>query len=228
MKDSELGKIVIKKNGRAKSFTARVRYGVFHITAPSFVSEASIREFIAQNRKALMELKVTQSLPLIQDGFSIQSDAYDLYLKLGKSTTSSLSVEDKAHTLLLNRDFNFDDANSQQWLRKVIEETLVTRAKQVFPPVLRDLANKHSLFFLRMSINRAKTRWGSCSSRQSINLSCYTLLLPSPLIRYVMLHELTHTIHMNHGEKFWALLNQLCEGKAEALNAELQRYKMPF
>lgn len=228
MKDSKLGEIVIKKNGRAKSFIARVKYGVLHITVPSFVSEASIREFVNQNKKALMELKVNQPLVLIQNSFSIHADEYVLNLKLGNNTTSSLRVEDKIHTLLLKQDFDFENENSQRWLRKVIEETLVARAKQVFPPILKDLANKHSLSFSKVSINRAKTRWGSCSSNQFINLSCYAVLLPLPLIRYVMLHELSHTIHMNHGKEFWSLLNQLSGGRAEALDIELRQFKLPF
>lgn len=228
MKDVKLGEIVIRKSGRAKSFIARVRYGVLHLTVPTFVSEKSIRKFIDENRESLMKLKAAQPFLRIGESFTIDADEYVLHLKLGRSTKSTLHVEGKIHTLLLKQDFSFEEDEAQQWLRKVIEETLVTRAKQVFPPVLQDLANKHSLSFSRVSINRAKTRWGSCSIDQSINLSCYALLLPTVLFRYVMLHELAHTLHMNHGEKFWACLDLWTEGRAKALNLELRGYKLPF
>ncbi|WP_373802195.1 M48 metallopeptidase family protein, partial [Bacteroides heparinolyticus] len=64
--------------------------------------------------------------------------------------------------------------------------------------------------------------------RGNINLSYYLVLLPKHLIDYVLLHELAHTREMNHGERFWALLDKLTEGKAEALRMELKQYRTEF
>ena len=76
-----------------------------------------------------------------------------------------------------------------------------------------------------MKINSSKGRWGSCSARKAINLSYYLVLLPKHLIDYVLLHELCHTREMNHGERFWALLNSVTDGKALELREELKQYK---
>lgn len=123
---------------------------------------------------------------------------------------------------------NFKDTNRQQWLFQVLTEQLRKQAKLLLPDRLHTLACRHGLPFSRVSINSARTRWGSCSSRKSINLSLYLMLLPSRLIDYVLLHELCHTREMNHGPRFWALLDSLTGGQARALRKELRCFRPQF
>jgi len=54
-----------------------------------------------------------------------------------------------------------------------------------------------------------KTRWGSFSSRGTLSLNYKLLFLPEPLLRHVILHELSHSVHMNHSDEFWNLLHSL-------------------
>ena len=55
-------------------------------------------------------------------------------------------------------------------------------------------------------INSAKTRWGSCSSKQSINFSWRLIMTDNDVIDYVVVHELAHIIQMNHSKKFWTIV----------------------
>jgi len=57
-----------------------------------------------------------------------------------------------------------------------------------------------------VKINGANTRWGSCSSRKSLNFSWRLIMANDDVIDYVVIHELAHLIHMNHSEKFWAVV----------------------
>lgn len=88
-----------------------------------------------------------------------------------------------------------------RWLKRHARARLV--------PLLHQLSEQHQLPFNQISIRAQKGRWGSCSSRKNINLNCLLLFLPEPLVRHVMLHELTHTIHMNHSNAFWQFLEKL-------------------
>jgi len=62
---------------------------------------------------------------------------------------------------------------------------------------------------------------------KSINLSLYLMLLTAPLIDYVILHELCHTKEMNHGIRFWKLMDKVTESKSKELRAQLKKYHMP-
>lgn len=109
----------------------------------------------------------------------------------------------------------------------VNEMELKLKAREYLPARLHFLASRHGFEFSSVKISRSKARWGSCSSKKSINLSLYLMLLPDRLIDYVLLHELCHTRHMNHGPEFWLLMDRVCNGMARTFRKELHKYHIP-
>jgi predicted metal-dependent hydrolase len=107
------------------------------------------------------------------------------------------------------------------------DETLRKEARAYLPAELRRLAETHGFRYNRLAIRKSRTRWGSCSSKKNINLSLFLMILPPHLIEYVLLHELCHTVEMNHGPRFWELLNRYTDGRAKALQKELRGYHIP-
>jgi predicted metal-dependent hydrolase len=107
------------------------------------------------------------------------------------------------------------------------ENELRARAKHYLPVEMQRLAQLHGFLYKQVKIRKSRTRWGSCSSKGTINLSFYLMLLPVHLIEYVLLHELCHTVEMNHSAAFWLLLDKHTEGRAKVLRKELRRYYIP-
>jgi len=89
-------------------------------------------------------------------------------------------------------------------------------------PWLEKLSRETGLLFRRTQIRGQKTRWGSCSSRGTISLNYKLLFLPPHLVNYIMVHELCHTVHLNHSSKFWSFLASF-EPACVALDAEIKR-----
>ena len=99
------------------------------------------------------------------------------------------------------------------------------KAREKLKKRLDEMAAAHGFSYNRLFLRQQKTRWGSCSARNNINLNLKLARLPDELLDYVILHELVHTRIKNHGVKFWAELEGLMEG-ARQLDRELGRYRL--
>lgn len=76
-------------------------------------------------------------------------------------------------------------------------------AETLLPQRLALLSERTGLDYNKVSVKQLKSRWGSCSSDKEITLNLYLMQLPWHLIDYVLIHELSHTKVMRHGEPFW-------------------------
>ena len=76
-----------------------------------------------------------------------------------------------------------------------------------------------------ISIRNQKTRWGSCSSKGTLNFNYQIALLPPHLADYIIVHELCHRGEMNHSVRFWNLVAKTCPDHLR-LRAELRRYRL--
>jgi predicted metal-dependent hydrolase len=82
-------------------------------------------------------------------------------------------------------------------------------AKIYLPLRVSELAEKHHFHYTSVTCRHQQTRWGSCSYRNSINLNIELMRLPERLIDYIILHELTHTVHKHHQKAFWTHLEKV-------------------
>ena len=94
------------------------------------------------------------------------------------------------------------------------------------PPRVAAIAARTGLKYGRLSIRAARSKWGSCSGRNDISLSLFTMLLPEHLRDYVIIHELCHTVHHNHSPRFHALVDALTGGREHQLDRELKGYRI--
>ena len=106
-------------------------------------------------------------------------------------------------------------------------ERMREKARALLEPKLREAAARHGFGFKgRVAIKNNVTNWGSCSSKGNINLNMRLILLPGHLQDYVILHELCHLRHQNHGPQFHALLDSLLGGRERSLSGELREWRI--
>ncbi len=100
-------------------------------------------------------------------------------------------------------------------------------AKIYLPERVKILAEKHHFHFASVSLRNQQTRWGSCSHKNALNLNIELMRLPLKLRDYIILHELTHTVHKNHQKAFWNHLEKILPG-ARLLDREMRQWKIGY
>ncbi len=114
--------------------------------------------------------------------------------------------------------------NAQAKIKYLLIEAMRLESKEYFPLRVAELARMNGFKFSSVKIRNSKSRWGSCSYLNDISLSLHLICLPDALSDYVILHELTHTIHKNHGSEFWKLLEKV-DIYAKSRSKELKRFR---
>ena len=104
-------------------------------------------------------------------------------------------------------------------------EAMRMAAKRTLPARLAELAEKYSFTYNRVRIKHNVSNWGSCSRKGNINLNLNLVRLPDDLKDYVLLHELCHLKHPNHGEAFHALLESVCPDHRKK-EKEVRKYRI--
>ncbi|NLE09910.1 MAG: M48 family metallopeptidase [Actinobacteria bacterium] len=110
---------------------------------------------------------------------------------------------------------DLDDADS---CRQAVLRWLHRRARRHFVTRVAEIALRHRLDYGRVSVRQQRTRWASCSRQKTISLNVKLLFIQPELVDYVLLHELCHTVEMNHSPLFW--------GRLEAHDPEYQAHRV--
>jgi predicted metal-dependent hydrolase len=105
--------------------------------------------------------------------------------------------------------------------REVLRQWLRLRAREELVPWLGRLAAEHGLGFREAMVRGQRTRWASCSSKGTINLSFKLLFLERAWVRCVLLHELCHRVCMNHSARFWTILGGM-EPQCRAIQKQMR------
>lgn len=111
-------------------------------------------------------------------------------------------------------------------VKKLLYKGYKNEALKIFPALMEKVLDKHKDQLFKTTgfvIRTMKSRWGSCSNKGVITLSTELVKLPDLFIEYVIIHELCHLRHHNHGPEFYRLLTELYPEWKET-RKELRKY----
>ncbi len=224
-----MGNIRYIKNGRTHRIKITIKQsGDILVSYPRFVSLKRAKKFFEQNiafvRKTLSEIDKNKKKFLPGDAIEL------ITAKILLTDNQSIRKTNDAQVIYIGvpNKRNALNKEAQEQIRLQISEAVKSEARKYLPGRTAELAEKFGFTYNKVFIKNAKTRWGSCSVRNNINLNQNLMRLPKHLCDYVILHELAHTTEKNHGEKFWKKLNSVTNGKAKQYDKELRKFGICF
>ena len=217
----------VRKSKRAKHVSIKISVdGAVEVVVPPTFNRnklpgllAKRRDWILKNRARLLserqettadwhtssqpkKLELRWQAPLAQD---VPSETWKISYEADPGPT--LCIPLPGHGLKVRG--NVDHVST---CNQVLCEWLGHKAHRELVPWLRQLSFELDLPFRRPSVRGQKTRWASCSSSKNISLNYKLLFLPKEVVHYVLVHELCHTVHMNHSKAFWQLVGEKMPG----------------
>ncbi|ACF45834.1 protein of unknown function DUF45 [Prosthecochloris aestuarii DSM 271] len=165
------------------------------------------KEWIAQTRKKVMADQqqsrgpsdVACELPSRLVLHSI-NEVWQVSYRAGRGSVVEAQVIDT------NRLMISGDASKSDLVYRLLRMWLKQKASLELVPWLERLSVANGLNYSRAVIRHQKTRWGSYSGRGTVSLNMKLLFLPEHLVHHVLIHELCHTVHLNHSSSFWKLV----------------------
>ncbi len=177
------------------------------VAAPQRATLGDIDALIRRHRQWVLDKLDVWSgrLPKVR----LQVETGTVVFLLGRPLTVSIDAQRQ-------RGYEIDTSlrqltlNSSLTAGEALVNALKSEARQFFAMRLAHYVQLMGVPLPPLRLSSARTRWGSCNHRGQISLNWRLVMLPEPLIDYVVVHELAHLREMNHSPRFWSVVAQLC------------------
>ncbi len=227
----DIGRVQFVPSAAAKYVRISIKPGpVVNVTVPKRATLEQALTFVQEKagwikKHLALVQQQTQKKTLFSPEQPFRTRHLQLSMQPHALPTLSSNITDGFLHVRYPEVVGWDHPEVQEYTKAAVEQTLRLEAKRYLPQQVAQLAQKHGFTYNKVVIKNAKTRWGSCSYVNNINLNLHLLRLPDHLCDYVILHELAHTVEKNHGPRFWALLDKI-SGDARGLDRQLKAYRL--
>lgn len=197
----DVGEVILARRRGTRSLRLSVSGGNIRLGMPLSISEKQAINFIISKKDWI--LKHRQPKTLLNNGARIGKAHRLVFVVTNGQKITTILIENQA-LVRLPAPIQSSDVAAQNAAKRICKKALEQEASSLLPQRLRTYASKTNARYKSVTIKFLKSRWGSCSPSNDIILSAYLMQLPWELIDYVIIHELAHTKHHNHGQSFWS------------------------
>lgn len=205
--DEEFGTITLRRSSRASHVRIRVGPdGRLRASLPLYAPVFLVKRLVKNSREQLRAMLAEQHEGIVfEHGMQI-GKSHTLIVRPVTAKQTTARRHGQQIIVSLPEDKSLQHSSVARKVRDVVIEALRVEAKSYLPKRLAYLAEAGGFSYEKIRFSHASGRWGSCSSNGTISLNIALMKLPFELIDYVLVHELSHTVEMNHSKDFWNLV----------------------
>lgn len=217
----------IRESAKVKRMRLKVSLlGEVEVVIPKGFDRNRIAPFVARNeewlRKTIVRIEAQQAstgeaADTLPDNIVLCAIGEEWRVDYRQTEGRYVAVAEMAHGCLIAHGAIQDKDACKAALRTWV----ANKARTHLAPSLWQLSAETELPFHAVAVRGQRTRWGSCSSLKVININWKLLFLPPELVRYLFIHELCHTVHLNHSRRYWQLVEKK-EPAYKELDAQLR------
>lgn len=184
------------------------------LTFPFLISEKTALVFLENNREwALQKIQAIKAYQppviIINENQSVKTRSHRLEFVSTDGDEIKVNVRSGIIRVQYPARESVTNPRVQEGIATGLLAAYRIEAGQYLPGRVSELAGRYGFKYGRLTIKNLKSRWGSCSAVNNINLNLHLMRLPDELIDYVILHELIHTRVKNHSPVFWQELGKI-------------------
>ncbi len=184
--------------------------------------------WLERARKRVLNHNAARPKMVFTEDCDFTTRSFKLQISSADRNNMHMSLKEGVLTVQYPQKYKVTSPSIQKAIRFALDEAFRVEAKNYLPERLTYLAANFGFEFSGVTIKNVRSKWGSCSSRKHINLNLHLMRLPNHLIDFILLHELCHTVEMNHGDRFHRLLNKCLNGNEDRFNKELKSYNVDY
>lgn len=173
-----------------------------HVSKPWLVPESAALRFIESKRRWIERIFATAPAKTrLSSGDVIEFLGHQVRIThdLSRRANKFIVCDDNTCVLLVGGDAEMLERRVRDFIKaeflSAVKEMIKTAPREYWPA--------------RIAVRDTTTRWGSCSTSGTMSFSWRLAFAPRDIMRYVVMHELAHTKHMNHSPAFWATVAEL-------------------
>ncbi len=203
--DEEFGEITLRRSARASYVRIRVAPdGRLRASLPLYAPIFLVKRLLKSSRTELRAMLAEQHSDMIFEHGMTIGKSHSLIVRPTTVKATTATRHGQQIIVSLSDQAQLNDPDTVRIVRDTVIDALRIEAKSYLPKRLAFLAEKFGYTYERVRFSHASGRWGSCSSSGTISLNIALMKLPFELIDYVLIHELSHTVQMNHSDSFWS------------------------
>ncbi len=211
-----VGSVTFQKRRGSRSIRIHLHGNDVKVTMPYFVPYSQAERFV-KDRSVWIKDHIKEPELLVAGAYIGKNHV--IALNEGKALRTRVTKRELILTLPASN--NVEDIEVQRRLKKAVERVLKQESQDLISARLNDLAFENHLNYKKVHFKKLKTRWGSCDHDNNLAFNIYLVQLPWDLIDYVIIHELSHTVHHDHSSSFW----QTVEGCLPDYKAKRKKLK---